>query len=164
MNNKIVLKRVLQEFSTKLPKFPDGRINYSNSDKAPVLICFVKYQDKVLLLKRSNKVRTYKGLWNSVTGYLDEFRPLEEKAKEELHEEVGITPSMIKHIKLGMPYELKDTSINKVWIIFPILVELNIKPTIKLDWEHAEHKWIYPSKLKDFDIVFGLDKTMARVL
>ncbi len=59
MKDKIVLEKILQEFSEKLPKFPDGRIDYSGSDKAPVLTCFVKFGDKILLLKRSDKVRTY---------------------------------------------------------------------------------------------------------
>ena len=35
-NNKIVLEKVLRGFSKKLPKFSDGKIDYSNSNKAPV--------------------------------------------------------------------------------------------------------------------------------
>lgn len=163
MKNEIILEKVLQEFLEKLPKFPDGRINYSGSDKAPVLTCFVKYKDKILLLKRSDKVRTYQGLWNTVAGYLDEFKSLEEKAREELQEELGITADMIKKIKLGEPYEFSDKKINKTWIIFPVLVELNKEPIIKLDWEHTEYKWINLVDLKKFDIVPNLDETLIRV-
>ncbi|MBU2579184.1 NUDIX domain-containing protein [Patescibacteria group bacterium] len=163
-NNEIVFEKVLQEFSEKLPKFSDGKINYSESNKAPVLTCFVKYNDKILLLKRSNEVRVYQGLWNSVAGYLDEFRPLEEKAREELREELGITADLIKQTKMGQPYEMIDNNVQKIWIIFPVLVELNKKPAIKLDWEHTEYQWISPSELKKFDVVPSLDKTLAKVL
>ena len=115
-------------------------------------------------MKRSDKVRVYQGLWNSVAGYLDEFRPLEEKALEELREELGITADIIKQTKLGQPYELNDDNAKKIWVIFPVLVELNKEPVIKLDWEHTEYKWINPADLKSFDIVPDLDKTLAKVL
>lgn len=164
MSNEIIFENVLREFSEKLPKFSDGRIDYSSSNKAPVLTCFVKYKDKILLLKRSDKVRVYQGLWNSVAGYLDEFRPLEEKALEELREELGITADIIKQTKLGLPYELIDDKAKKIWIIFPVLVELNKEPVIKLDWEHTDYKWIDSADLKSFDIVPDLDKTLTKVL
>lgn len=163
MQNKIVLEKILKEFLEKLPKFTDGRIDYSNSRKAPVLTCFVKCKDKILLLKRSDKVRTYRGLWNTVAGYLDEFKPLEEKAREELQEELGITVKMIKQIKLGEPYEFNDKNIGKTWIIFPVLVELEKEPMIKLDREHTEYKWIVLDDLKKFDIVPNLEETWNKI-
>lgn len=154
----------MREYSGKLPKFSDGRIDYSNSNKAPVLTCFVKFGDKILLLKRSDKVGAYQGLWNTVAGYLDEPRPLEEKVLEELREELNITPDKIKQTKLGEPYELTDNKTQKIWVIFPVLVELNTRPAIKLDWEHTDYKWINPSNLRDYNTVPELNKTLARVL
>jgi len=71
--------KLLKEFSKKLPKFEDGRINYSCSDEAPVITIFVRYKDKILLLKRSDKVAAYKGKWNTIAGYLDEIRPNKRK-------------------------------------------------------------------------------------
>ena len=55
-----------------------------------MIICFVRYNDEILLLKRSDKVWTYKGKWNVVAGYLDEIKPLREKALEELREKPKI--------------------------------------------------------------------------
>jgi len=164
MRDKIVLEKILREFAEKLPKFPDGRIDYSNSDKAPALNCFVRCKDKILLLKRSDKVRAYQGLWNTVAGYLDEARPLEEKAREELQEELGITVDLIGKIKPGEPYEFDDKNIRKTWIIFPVLAELSQEPAIKLDWEHTEYKWIDQVDLKKFDIVPSLEETLTRVV
>ncbi len=164
MNDEIVLEKLLQEFSEKLPKFEDGRIDYSTSDKAPVLNCFVKFESQILILKRSDKVRAYQGLWNSIGGYLDEPVALEEKVLEELREELGIMPDLILQIKKGKPYELFDDEIQKTWFIFPILAELKMQPEIKLDWEHTEFKWINLGDLKDFETVSGLEKILEAVL
>lgn len=155
------LNSILSELAEKLPKFPDGRINYSNSDIRPVLTCFVKYKDKILLLKRSAKVGTEAGLWCAVSGYIDQFVPVEEKALEELREELNVTKDIIKEIKVAEPYEL----ISEVtWIIFPVLVELNAEPAITIDWEHTEYRWIEPSEMGKYETVPDLVNTLARVL
>jgi len=152
--------KTIEEFANKLPKFPDGRIDYSKSDTAPVITVFIKHRDSILLLKRSDKVRTYQGKWNTVAGYLDERRPIREKILEEIKEELGISEDNILSIYLGEPYEFTDEKANKTWIVHPVLVELKNKPEIKLDWEHTEYKWIRPEELKDFDTVPKLGKSL----
>lgn len=155
--------KTIEEFSEKLPKFPDGRIDYSSSDTAPVITVFIKYEDMVLLLKRSDKVSTYKGKWNTVAGYLDEPKPVRKKVLEEIKEEVGIDEGNIFSIRLGEPYEFTDTEANKTWIVHPILVEMKNMPDIQLDWEHTEYKWVKPEELKNFDTVPNLDKSLKNV-
>jgi isopentenyldiphosphate isomerase len=164
VNQKIKFENVIKVFLKELPKFPDGRIDYSHSNKAAVLTCFVKYKDKILLLKRSAQVRTYQGLWNSVAGYLDELCPVKQKALKEIHEELGIETNDVKSVKLGKPFEFTDKAINKTWIIFPVLVELNKKPKIVLDWEQTEYNWIEPTEIKKYNVVPNLDKTLASVI
>ncbi len=148
----------LAMFSRKLPKFSDGRIDYSNSDIAMVLTIFVEYKGKLLILKRSDKVAAYKGKWNAVAGYLDEIKPLAEKIKEELSEELGINEN-IEEIKIGQFYQYFDQYINKKWLITPVLATFKKEPEIKLDWEYTEYKWIEPAELADFDTVSGLEDT-----
>jgi len=153
---------VVEEFAKKLPKFPDGRINYSSSNIAPVTTVFIKYKSRILLLKRSYKVSTYRGKWNSVSGYLDEIVPIREKILEELREEVGIDEDKILSIYVGKDYEF--THNKKTWNVYPALANLKNKPTIKLDWEHTEYKWIKPEELKNFDTVPELDRGLKIVL
>ena len=155
--------KVLKEFQN-LPRFPDGRINYSLSSRAPAIICFVKYKDKILILKRSDKVNAYKGKWNSVGGYIDEDKPVKEKVLEELREELKIDKDLIREVREGKSYEVHDKSINKTWIIFPFLVELNKEPTITLDFEHTDFKWIKPDELSNYDVISGLDEVLRRGL
>ena len=154
----------IKEFSKRLPKFSDGRINYSKSKIAPVINVFVKFKDKVLILKRSNKVRVYQNKWNAVAGYLDELKPIQEKVLEEIKEELGVNKNNIFTIYFGQPYEFTDNKINKTWIVYPVLVEFQKEPEIKLDWEHTEYKWIKPEELKNFDIVPKLEESLKRIL
>lgn len=143
--------RVIRELGKLLPKFPDGRIDYSHSITAPVVIVFVKHKDKILLLKRSKKVAAYQGKWSVVAGYLDEPKPLKQKVLEELNEEVGIKEDEVAGIKWGQSYKFRDDSINRLWLRFPVLIELKKKPDIVLSWEHTEFKWIKPEQIPDFD-------------
>jgi len=164
MRKEEKILKIIEEFSKKLPKFKDGRINFANSDIAPVITVFIKYKDRILLLKRSEKVLTYKGKWNSVTGYLDEIKPIREKVAGEVEEELGIKKNNISSILIGESYEFKDNEINKTWIVFPVLVELENEPEVKLDWEHTEYKWIKPEELENFDVVPNLKESLKRVV
>jgi len=154
---------IIKEFSKKLPKFPDGRIDYSKSDIAPVITVFVKFEDKILILKRSDKVRVYQNKWNAVAGYLDELKPLREKVLEEIEEELGINNNIFT-LHFGQPYEFTDSKLNKTWIVHPVLAEFKKEPEIKLDWEHTEYRWIKPEELKNFEIVPKLEESLKRVL
>ena len=163
LQEKKILDKV-KDFGKKLPKFPDGRIDFTHSEKSLVLTVFIKYKDKILLLKRSNKVGTYKGKWNTVTGYIDEPKPLIEKIIEEISDELGITEANILSYSFGEPFEFEDTKIKKTWIVHPAKVELKKNPDIKLDWEHSKYKWIKPEELKKFNIVPNLDLSLKRGL
>lgn len=88
------VEKLLKRYNN-LPRFSDGRIDYSKSKSAPVLTCFITFKGKILLLKRSNSVSTYKCKWNTVAGYIDEPKPLQEKILEEVLEETGITQYVI---------------------------------------------------------------------
>jgi len=163
-SGKVEIIKILGELGEKLPKFPDGRIDFSKSNVAPVITVFVKYGDKILLLKRSDKVSTYKGKWNTVAGYLDEIKPIEEKVLEELREELGVGEESILSIHIADLFEFKDSRIEKTWIVTPVLVELEKEPEITLDWEHTDYTWIHPDELKNFDTVPNLDKSLERAL
>ena len=157
--SQINYRQIIKTFSAELPRFADGRIDYTESDTAPVLICFVKYEKKLLLLQRSDKVKTYHGRWNTVAGYIDEDKPLLEKAKEELFEELGLDLELIINAKEGKPYQFTDDNIKITWIIFPILVELKTKPEIELDWEHTQYRWVNPERLPDYNTIPNLIKS-----
>ena len=163
-NQEIELMKTVENFAKKLPKFPDGRIDYSNSDSAAVITVFIKYKDEILILKRSDKVSTYQGRWNTVAGYLDELKPIYEKILEEINEEIGVKKENILSYKIGKSYTFKDIKVNKTWIVYPVIVELKNKPDIKLDWGHTEYKWIKPDELIKYKMVSKIEESLRRAL
>ena len=163
-NQEHEIIEIIKEISKNSPKFPDGRIDYSKAKKAIVLTAFVQYKDKILLLKRSEKVGTYQGLWNTVTGYLDEPIPIINKIHEELREELGISEDIIESYSIGKNFKFTDPKINMTWIIYPAKIILKKNPDIKLDWEHIEYKWIKPEEMKNYKTVPNLDISLKRGL
>jgi len=131
---------IVEEFYEKLPKFPDGRINYSEADKAATTAVFLRYQDEILLLKRSGEVKHRKNKWGVVAGFLDELKPLLEKSFEEVKEETGIEKNMISSIEVGETYTFDQE--NTTFISHPMLMDLKTKPKIETSWEHTEFKWV----------------------
>lgn len=124
----------------KLPHFQDGRVDYSDAEKAAVLVVFLKHEDEILILKRSEKVNTRRRGWGVVAGYLDELKPVVEKALEEVREETGISEEEISNIQKGDVFEFDRKGIR--FVSFPFLMELKRKPKVELSWEHTEYKWI----------------------
>ncbi len=80
--------QILKQFS-RLPRFPDGRIDFSKSKEAPIINVIIMHEHEILLLKRSGKVRTSKNRWDCLGGYLDEEVPPEKKTMIELKEELA---------------------------------------------------------------------------
>ena len=158
------IPEVVRHFDKILPHFADGRINYSKSSKAAVVTVFIKYRDKILLLKRSENVGSYKGKWGAVSGFIDKLRYIENEAMEELKEEVGILEKDIAKMRVKKSFEVHDGAIGKTWIVFPVLAELKTKSEIKLDWEHTDFKWIRPDEMKNYDTDFKLEETLRRAL
>jgi len=155
--------KLVEGLSKTLPKFPDGRIDYTNSAEAAALNIFVEASGEFLLLKRSEKVGNYGGKWASVAGYMDEVRPIEEKVLEELREEIGVEKELIKNIAIGNVFFKKDLKLEKIWIICPIVVKLKSKPEINLDWEHTEFKWVRKEEILSFDLMPGVELALENL-
>jgi isopentenyldiphosphate isomerase len=158
------IRLIVESYAEYLPMFPDGRIDYSKSDTAPVLTVFVFAKSSLLLLRRSTKVRTYKSKWNTIAGYIDEIKPLKTKINEELKEEIGISQEIIQSYFFGEPYSFTDSIAGYTWIVHPAKVILKVKPSITLDWEHTEYEWIKPQDINIYDTVPKLHESLDRIL
>ena len=120
-----------------------------------VTVLLINDEEKILILKRSNKVRTYKGLWGGVAGYIEENEKPYETALKEIKEEVGLENEDVKFLKKFDPISFTDIYEKKRydWKIFSFLFKIKEKRKIKIDWEHSEYRWIAPSEIKKFDTV-----------
>jgi 8-oxo-dGTP pyrophosphatase MutT (NUDIX family) len=126
-----------------------------------VVTCFLQYNDKILILKRSDKVRTHKCKWAGVSGYIEDGETDVQTAYKEISEETGFANTDVELISKGEPIHVQDGT--KVWIVHPFLFKCR-KDKIRIDWEHSEYRWISPDELKNYDFVVFLDHALAAVL
>ncbi|MEO1766271.1 NUDIX domain-containing protein [Thiobacter aerophilum] len=161
---KVDTAAILEEFAQGLPRLAGGRVDYSSARRLPVLLCFVECAGRILLLKRSAKVRSYPGKWGTVAGFIDRALSLEALACAELKAELGVPPECVAHFALGEPYEYTDPSGERTWRLFPMLARLAGTPRIEIDWEHTDFEWIEPQNLADYDTVPMLEESLRRAI
>lgn len=137
--------------------------DYTHARSAPVLVIYVKYKDKILLVKRSEKMLTYKGLWSCLAGFVDDEKAMEDKVEHEIEEELGLRREDIKAIHKGDTYLFIDKELSREWIRHLYLVEIG-NPNIKLNWEHSEYIWVAPGEEKDLETTPGFAEDLAKAL
>ena len=131
-----------------------------------VVTCILEHNGKILLLKRSNLVGTYRGLWGGVAGYVEELEAPYDTALKEIKEEAGIDSDAFELVRKGDPIEFSDTYDGRRynWIVYPFLFHVEDKGLIHIDWEHEEYRWVYPSEVKKLDTVPGLEDVITQLL
>ena len=147
-----------------LPRFADGRIDYTHSKSAPVVLCIIEYDGKILIVKRSGVI-TYSGKWDVITGYIDNPKVSAiEHTLIEMEEEIGIKEDNVSEIKIRSAYKYIDKETKKELFIFPVLIKLKSKPDVTLNHENSEFEWINPNDLSTYDTVPNLTNVIKRVL
>ena len=131
--------------------------------KTKIVTTFLKNSDKILLLKRSQKVKSMKNLWAGISGIIEgDEKPLN-RAKIEVYEEVGMEESNIKLIKEGDVILIESPQYeNHQWEVYPFLFSCHNRD-IKLNWENSDSKWISVNELNEFTTVPSLDKVLTRL-
>ena len=131
--------------------------------KTKIVTTFLTNSDKILLLKRSQKVKTMKNLWAGISGLIEgDEKPLS-RAKIEIFEEVGIEDTNVKLIKEGSSIVIESPQyVNHQWEVFPFLFSCKNRE-IKLNWENSDSKWIEIDEINNFSTVPSLDKVLTRL-
>ena len=131
--------------------------------KTKIVTTFLRNSDKILLLKRSQKVKSMKNLWAGISGIIEgDEKPLN-RAKIEVYEEVGMEESNIKLIKEGDVILIESPQYeNHQWEVYPFLFSCHNRD-IKLNWQNSDSKWIKIDEFNNFITVPSLDKVLARL-
>jgi 8-oxo-dGTP pyrophosphatase MutT (NUDIX family) len=117
-----------------------------------VVACFLRHEGKICLLKRSQAVGSSPGRWHCVTGFLEPgVLPLEQ-AMTEIAEETGLDARTVRLVGAPEPLRIERPSQGWVWVVYPFLFEA-ASPSLRLDWEHDEYRWIEPAELDSSDCV-----------
>jgi len=129
-----------------------------------IITAFIKNNNKILILKRSDKVRSMRGLWSGVSGIIENNEIPINRAKIEIFEELGIKKSKINLVKSIEKIKITSPQYeNHEWEVFPFLFETK-ESEIKLNWENSQHKWINVNELKNYETVPSLDKILFNLL
>lgn len=129
-----------------------------------IVTSFIQDKQKILILKRSDKVKTMKGLWAGISGIIERNESPLTRAKIEIYEETGILEDKIKLIKSAEKLRVNSPQYeNHEWEIFPFLFEAK-NPEIKLNWENSEYIWITFDELKNYNAVPSLEKVLLNLL
>lgn len=131
--------------------------------RVDVVTAFLVNDDgRVLLLRRSESVRTYKGQWGAVSGYLETYDPLLQ-AEREIREETGVGQDV--HVrKRGSPIVVDDPDNAHFWRVHPFHFYFGgDESDVALSREHDEFEWVEPDRIRDRKTVPKLYETWEQV-
>jgi ADP-ribose pyrophosphatase YjhB (NUDIX family) len=117
---------------------------------------------QILLLRRSEKVGTYRGRWSAVSGYLEENEPPLTRALTEIQEELTLSEEQVSLVRSGEIVRAYDDQTDTVWIIHPFLFQAKSR-TVQLDWENTEYAWTNPKDFDSYSTVPKLKEAFDRV-
>jgi predicted aconitase with swiveling domain len=136
-----------------------GSLEMPDVHRQAAVTSFLLNRDKVLILKRSDKVGTHKGKWAGVSGYLEDDESPEDRSKQEILEETGIANPLL--LRSGEPVLARGD--DTVWEIHPFLYKVDTRD-VAIDWEHVEYKWVSPEDVTDYGSVSRLKRVLDSVL
>ncbi len=133
-----------------------GYVDVHGVEEVPVVTSILEDgTGRVLLLKRSDKVGSFQGLWAGVSGYIEPGVTPRDQAMTEVREETGIAADALTLRKEGPVVYARDGA--RMFAVHPFLFRVS-SPTVTLDWEHTESRWIEPFSLPSFATVPRLDR------
>ena len=131
--------------------------------KTKIVTSFLRNSEKILLLKRSEKVKSMKNLWAGISGIIEDSEKPIKRAKIEILEEVGIEELDITLMKEGNKILIESPQyVNHQWEVYPFLFSCSNKE-IKLNWENSDSRWIRINELNNFTTVPSLDRVLGRL-
>ena len=129
-----------------------------------IVTSFVRDGERILILKRSGRVKTMKGLWAGISGIIEDNEEPLKRAKIEIFEEAGIGEDELSLLKAADPMRVSSPQYeNHEWEIFPFLFAAS-NPTVRLNWENSDFRWIRADELKKYDTVPSLERVLFGLL
>ncbi|WP_247003016.1 NUDIX domain-containing protein [Halosolutus gelatinilyticus] len=126
----------------------DADGDHDEGGAAHVVTAFLRNRGEVLLLRRSDAVGTYRGLWGGVSGFA-EGAP-DEQVWIEIREETGLEADDVSLVRSGRPVEFADPDLDREWAVHPYLFDCE-RREVDLSDEHDTFEWVPPSAMLDPD-------------
>ena len=122
-----------------------------SSNKTIVVTSIIENDHRILILKRSERVKSFRCVWSGVSGYFEKNEDLLSRALVEIYEETKINKRdlILKKILKETTVKIKD---EKILVIQPFLFSSKTK-NISVNWENSEFRWIKENQIKNYDTV-----------
>lgn len=101
---------------------------------------FVRDRPEYLLLKRSPDEKIYPGIWQMVSGTIDEGERATDAALRELHEETGLKPQrfwVVPHVNVFYDHDYDTMNLSPVFA-----AQTGTADEPVLSTEHREYVWL----------------------
>lgn len=115
-----------------------------SQNKRFVDVIVINKNNELLVLRRANYMKNFRGMWGVVGGSIENNEDSKEAAIRELYEETKIEKSDILDIQRSEDIDHENGNITEVWV-----VKVD-DPEIKISREHAQFKWI-----SNLDVIKG---------
>lgn len=136
-----------------------GIVELPHVTEKHVVTNIVRSKGRLLLLRRSDRVGSYRHKWAGVSGFIEPCEEARVAARRELAEEISVgAPRFVRGID---PVRFRDK--DAVWCVHPFLVEVR-DPDIRTDWEHEAYEWVAPDEVAKYDTVPGLQQVIWKLL
>ncbi len=124
-----------------------------------VVTAILRNRGRILILRRSEKVGTFRGRWSAISGHIEGREDPKRRAIVEVREETGLRGIAFR--ATGAPVLARDGA--TIYVVHPFLFDAPSR-RVRLDWENVEHRWIPPDELNRFETVPRLTDVVAGVL
>lgn len=137
----------------------EGVVDATGVTEKHVVTTVLRSKGRILLLRRSSEVGSFKGRWAGVSGFIELHEPDLDAARRELGEEVSVSGARL--VRRSEPERFRDGA--TVWCVHPFLFDIK-DPSIKIDWEHDAYEWVAPEAVGRYDTVPGLKTIVDKLL
>ena len=124
-----------------------------------VVTCFLECKGKILILRRSQAVGSFKGRWAGISGYVE--TTADEQSLTEIEEETGLFPQDMELVAKGDLLAAEDEGVRLV--VHSYLFRIKEPGKVKIDWEHSDKRWIKPEDMDSYQTVPMLKEILALV-
>jgi uncharacterized protein len=135
-----------------------GTFELPDVKAVPVVSAVLRNRGRILIVRRSDSVGTFRGRWSAISGYLEGRESPRSRALREVREETGMR--RIAFRAAGPPILARADA--TVFIVHPFLFDAADRK-VRLDWENVEHRWIRPEELDRFETVPRLKDVVREV-
>jgi uncharacterized protein len=136
-----------------------GTIELPGVHERRVVSVVLRNRGRILLVRRSESVGTFRGRWSAVSGYIEGREDPKTRAIREVREETGLRG--IRFRSTAPPIHARDGA--TMFVVHPFLFEAPTR-RVRLDWENVEHRWIRPGEIDRYETVPRLPDVLAAVL